>query len=162
MDKKTKIQTISVGENHKRSITATLFLLDQMLNEFKEFASGREIHSVLYHEENNLTAQQKEDILTEIEKMSQAIKELKDTLRLEEDQENIARIIWGKSSTFWAPLIEMSSRYLKGYGETSPELKTYLDPKVHYLIEHLKNIGRIAGKQLNVEKSSSDKKAIDD
>jgi len=158
MNKKNKGQTIPIGDNHKRSITATLFLLDQMLNEFKEFASGREIHSVLYHEENNLTTRQKEDVLAEIEEMNQVIKEIKDTFHLEEEKENIARKIWGKSSTFWAPLIEMSSRYLKGYGETSPELKTYLDPQVKYLIKHLKNIGHIAGGQLLMEESSQGNK----
>ena len=136
---------IPLGDNHRRGIATALWLLDQMLCEFEEYARGREARSVLYQERNTLSASQKRGLLAEIKQMREVMREIKDTLVLETRVESVADKIWGHGSGFWEILVETTSRYLRRYGDAPAGLAEYLDPRMEVLIQHLRNLTELAG-----------------
>lgn len=148
-------RTIPMDENHRRAISTRLRLLDELLCEFEEYARGREIRSVFYQELNSISASQRRLVLADIERMRSLMREMKATLGLEPGVENVGRLIWGKSSAFWQVLIETTSKHLKGYGELSPELARYLDPRMEVLIKHLGMVTRHVGSR-PTDKGSAD------
>ena len=135
----------NLGENHKRAIGTVMFLLDQMLCDFEAFAKGRELHGLLYHERNRLSAKQRRAIRNEIGHIREIMKELTEMFGLEPRVEDVSREIWGRSSMFWEDLVETETKYLRRYGAMPPGLENHLDPKIESLIERLNNISRIAG-----------------
>ena len=139
-------RTIPLDENHRRAINTRLRLLDELLCEFEEYARGREAHAVFYQEVNSLSASQRRLLLADIERIRSLMREMKATLQLEAGVENAGRLVWGKSSSFWEVLVETTSKHLRGYGELSPELARYLDPRMETLIKHLGMITRHVGK----------------
>ena len=138
-------KSLNVSENHKRAISSSLILLDQMLCEAEQIANGRESRSVLYEERNALSPEQRERLLAEISTMREMLSEIKTRLGLRAQVENLSRVIWARSSGLWPMLVETQSRHLKGYGEVPPELAGYLDPAIERLIDHLISIADLAG-----------------
>lgn len=137
--------TISLSEPHRRGIGTALLLFDRMLCEIEEYAYGREIHSVLYVEHNALSEDQKAGLLCEIAKIRSVLGELRDTLGLEIETENIGRRIWGECSTFWEILRETQSRFLARYGPPPEGLEQYLDPRIDSLITSLQHLTKTVG-----------------
>jgi hypothetical protein len=133
-------KAVEAGKNHKRAISATLTLLDEMLCEFEEYAQGRERHGALYHERNSLSDKQRRGIQSEVAAMRRTIRELKEALRLTGRRDEAAQHIWGRASAFWEVLVETQSRYLRRYGELAPGLKECLDPRIEVLIAHLQTL----------------------
>jgi len=134
---------IQITENHKRGINSALCLLDEMLCEFEQYARGRESHSVFYQEQNMLSAKQKNQLLREIEVMRVLLREVKDTLGLKGKVESVPRKISSHCSSFWEVLVETAGKYLKRYGDVSPELFEFLDPRMEQLIEHLQCLSEL-------------------
>jgi len=126
-----------VGENHKRAIVTTLALLDEMLCGFEQIARGHECHAVMYSERNTLSEDQRRTVRAEIAQMRKIIRQIKESLGLEEQTEDLGAKIWASSSAFWEVLVEMKSRYLKRYGDPPRGLAEYLDPLVDNLIAHM-------------------------
>lgn len=134
-----------INENQKRSIGASLAMLDKVLCLFAEYAKGREVHSVCYIERNRLTEKQRERLLTEIQRIREQMRQIKRELKLPVRVEDVAKKIWGHSAGFWEIAAEMESKRLKGYGEVSASLTAYLDPRVAELMKHLQTISAITG-----------------
>ena len=55
-----------LSENHRRGISSTLVLLDEMLCRFERWAEGEAFTGVLYREHNTLSAKHRRRILKEI------------------------------------------------------------------------------------------------
>ena len=140
----------TLNENHKRSISVTLCLLDEMLCEFEEQARGRQWRSAFYEERNDLSRQQRKELLSVISRMRGVMEEVKKTLGLAMRVQGVSRGIWGRSMSFWENLVETQSRHLRRYGEMPDGFGAYLDPRMDDLIGHLNEIGRIAGRKLGV------------
>jgi hypothetical protein len=136
--------TIPLSENHRRGIVAALLLLDRMLCEVEQYAQGREVHSVFYVEHNALAPDQRTSLLAEIAPMRDLLRELKDSLGLKTETEDVGRKIWGECSTFWEVLVETKSRFLKRYGPPPEGLAEYLDPRIDALIGHLRTLTALA------------------
>jgi hypothetical protein len=141
----TRPEFHDLSESHKRSIGTACLLLDEMLCEFEQFARGREVRSVFYVERNRLSPRQKERLLAEIQRVRDVLRELKETLGLRVEPQDIVQRVWGSSSAFWEVLVETESKHLRRYGKMPQDFGQYLDPRVETLIQHLRNISRIAG-----------------
>ena len=141
----TRPQFSDLSENHRRAISTAALMLDEMLCKFEQYARGRELHSVAYHERNRLSHKQREKLLAEIEQIRTILRELKDALHLEADTQDVGRNIWATSSAFWAVLVETETKYLRRYGRTPSGLAEFLDPRIEAMIRHLRNVSRIAG-----------------
>jgi hypothetical protein len=133
-----------MSELHLRGISTALALLDETLCAFELWASGREDHGVLYHEQNTLSAQEREEILSAIPQIRQVLEEMRDKLGLQPKVENVASNIWAWCWILMEPLQELEGRHLRRYGEPPAELVEYVDPKVAQLCELLGRVGKIA------------------
>jgi hypothetical protein len=134
---------LDLSYNHRSRLSVTLRLLDETLCAYRQWALGSEMHSVLYHEKNDLSGRQRRAILNVISKVSVLLYELKDVFELEEQIQEISRTIRGGSAGLWSSTVEMHSKYLKGYGAVPQETKEYLDPKIDELEKLMRNLSEI-------------------
>jgi hypothetical protein len=107
---------------------------------FEEWARGREVRSLLYTEENTLTSEEQGGLLADITAIRGIIQELRDDLHLERAPQDIAKTIRGHCYILWVNVLEMTGKYLRGYGEPPPELVAYLDPRAHQILRYLDHI----------------------
>jgi len=135
---------IALSDNHRRAITTTLTLLDERLCEFEQIAHGREVQSLLYREQNDLSAAERKRLLQEIARAHQTIREIRDTLLLEPVVHVLSRQLRGASSSLWETLIETQSKRLRGYGKVPRALAQYLDPNLERLIDCVLTINSVA------------------
>jgi hypothetical protein len=130
----------NLGESHRSRIRITLTLLDEALVNFEAWAQGREVRSLLYREENNLDPAQRSGLLADIAGIRRLIQELRDDLHLEASSRDIAKTIRGHCYLLWVDVLELTGKYLRGFGEPSPELLDYLEPRVYRLLQYLDHI----------------------
>lgn len=132
-----KHDAIKVHENHKRTISNTLYLLDEMLCEFDRIANGQEDRAVLYVEKNTLSVAQRSRLRAIVSEMRKVISEIKDVLSLKPEETDLAGKVWASASSFWEVLVETKSKYLRRYGEVPQSLAEFIDPPIEDLIKHL-------------------------
>lgn len=129
-----------IHNNHKRSITSILRTVDKQLIQIKRWANGEIAEGVLYREENNLSVSQRKALLDQIERLTMLMRQIKEKLDLPSQLVDINQIILGRSGVLWQNVMEMHSRYLKGYGEVSDEFSEDWDLGVDELIGCIDNI----------------------
>jgi len=129
-----------LGEAHRRGISVTLGLLDQALCEMESWAKGREVRSVLYEERNDLSEDQRREILREVEDLRGILRQIIDFLGLRSTRRGAREEIWARCSGLWESLVELEGKYLRRYGEVPPKLAEYMDSQVAALIEGLQRI----------------------
>ena len=137
-----KRSAVSLNENHRRGLGATLAFLDETLCRIEEWADGREVASVLYVEKNTLSPSQRAAVRGEIERARRILLELKDDLELPPREQEADREIRARCSVLWKDVIELQSRYMRRYGAMDREAAAYLDPRVKALADVLQQISR--------------------
>jgi len=130
----------NLSESHRSRIRITLSILDEALCKFTEWAQGREVRAILYAEENDLSPRQKEEILADVDGTRQIIRELRDKLELEANLRSVVKTIQASCYILWVDVLEMTGKYLRGFGEPPPELVNYLDPNAHQILKYLDHI----------------------
>jgi len=141
---------IKVSENHRRSISITLQLIDQALCEWDDWTSGRLQSSIMYREIDTLSAIQKQQLNNKIANIRQLIVRLRDDLDLEPKNVATARSIATRASLLWEMLTELNSRGLSGYGTVPEELGRYLDPIGEQLAAEMDEITSLLSKPITV------------
>ena len=134
-----------ISDNHRRSISITLGLLDETLCRFQSWAEGTHGQGVLYRQQDDLTHSQREKVLREIAAVRRLLGELKDSLALEPTTQDLAGAIWSESLGHLEALVELGSKYLRRYGETPAGFAEYFDPRIEAIIGHMVRIARAAG-----------------
>jgi hypothetical protein len=129
-----------LSEAHRSKIRITLTLLDEALVKFEAWGQGREVRSILYHEKNTLDPERRAGLLADIACIRGVIRELRDDLHLEANPENIVRTISAHCSILWVDVLEMTGKYLRGFGEPPPELIAYLDPRAQRILQSLDHL----------------------
>jgi hypothetical protein len=130
----------NLSEGHSSRIRITLTLLDEALVKFEEWARGREVRSILYREKNNLDPERRAGLLADIAGIRRVMKDLRDDLHLQAGSQDIAKTIRGHCYILWVDVLEMTGKYLRGFGEPPPELVDYLDPKAYQILQYLDHI----------------------
>lgn len=133
-----------LGPNHRRSIRATMRILDEILCEFEEVAEGRERKSLFFAERNDLSADQRRALAERVARMRAVMREVRDDLGFRPQREDLSQSVYGKASAFWVHLVETGARHLLRYGDMPEGFGTYLDPRIDALIEDLNAIAGIA------------------
>lgn len=128
------------SDSHRRGINITLTILDEALCGVEQWAKGRELHSVLYNEHNTLSSCQRQDILSEIDKMREVLRKLQQTLQLEPTVQDARSAIRGQCAGLWEHIVELKPKHLRRYGDVPPALAEHMDHEVDALIEGLLRI----------------------
>ena len=123
-----KKPSIELGENHRRSISISLHLLDKQLCQWEEWLSGHVPPGVMYQQQNALSIRQKTQLRGRIAELRQVMTILRDDLQLAPTKPRTTQLIVGQATVLWEMLAELNSRSLQGYGTVPEELARYLDP----------------------------------
>ena len=136
----------NLSEAHRSRIRITLTLLDEALVKFEAYARGREVCSVLYCEKNTLDSERRNGLLADIAAIRGIMQELRDGLHLKASSEDIAKTMEAHCYILWVDVLEMTGKYLRGFGDPPPELVNYLDPKAHRILQYLDHIKALLNK----------------
>ena len=139
----SSVPPIELSENHRRSISITLQLVDKALCEWEEWARGRVHSGIMYRQEDTFSAAQKDEMRNSIAKIRQSLARLRDDLRLIANVPATSQSIVGQAAVLWEMLADLNSRGLSGYGNVPDELGTYLDPIGETLCEEMNAIARL-------------------
>ncbi len=146
--KKQPMASIELGENHRRSISIILQLVDQALCEWDDWASGRLYSGIMYRQLDTLSAVQKRELQNKIARVRQLLVRLRDDLELEPKNVATSQSIIGQASILWEMLTELNSRALQGYGKVPAELGRYLDPIGEQLAAEMNEITSLFSKPI--------------
>jgi hypothetical protein len=148
-----------MSEIHVNGIAITLAHLDEVISNLELWAKGREIHSVLYHERNDLSEEQRALILEDIAEIRRILEETQSHLNLASRVNDGAREIVGECSILWVNLVGLEGKYLKRYGDPPADLVAYIEPVSKELIHRVSRIGNIANGKAPVAATLSAKNA---
>jgi len=135
--------TWTLSDNHRRGISSTLGLLDEMLCRFERWARGEASKGVLYREQNSLGRKQRRAILRRIAAMRQILNELRDSLDLPVKNRQVGPAIWSQASAYWESLVELRAKSLERYGQVPEGFEGYFDCRVEQLTAHLMAIASL-------------------
>jgi hypothetical protein len=138
-----KMAPIELSENHRRSVSITLQLVDQALCEWDDWANGRVRSGIMYRQLDTLSAIQKLELQKKVTKVRQPIVRLRDDLDLEPKNVATSQSIIGQASLLWEMLTELNARGLQGYGNAPADLGRYLDPIGEQLCFEVNEIARL-------------------
>lgn len=140
--------SIELSENHRRSISITLQLVDQALCEWDDWANGKLRSGVMYRQVDTLSLTQKRELRDKIGKVRQLMVRLRDDLGLEPKNIPVSQFIIGHASLLWEMLTELNSRGLQAYGKVPEELTRYVDPIGEQLAAEMNETARLFSKPI--------------
>jgi hypothetical protein len=121
-------RSIELSDNHRRSISIVLQLVDKALCQWDDWARGEVPSGVMYQQHDTLSPAQKHELSSKIARVRQLIIRLRDDLQLEPCLATTPQLIIGQATVLWEMLADLDSRSLRGYGEVPEDLAHYLDP----------------------------------
>lgn len=134
---------IKLSENHRRSISITLRLLDKTLCEWDDWTTGKVRSGVMYQQQDTFSQPQKKGLRNKIAKIRELMVRLRDDLQLETGVVATSQSILGQASVLWEMLTDLDSRSLRGYGKVPAEVAHYLDPIAEQLAAEMSEIAQL-------------------
>ena len=128
---------IDVPENHRRGITTTLVMFDELLCAIEEWAKGREVRAALYAEQNSLSKEQRSRLLKQAARLRQVLDAARRDLGLEPYVRDAASDIWSRCAALREHLMEIEGRRLRRYGDVPSDLSEYMDALSNALLKGL-------------------------
>lgn len=154
MAARVKKPSIELGENHRRSISISLHLLDKQLCQWEEWLAGNISPGVMYQQRSLVSAREKAELQGHISELRKSMILLRDDLQLVSTKPSTAQLIVGQATVLWEMLAELNSRSLQGYGAVPTKLADYLDPigeklasEVHSVSIMFSRLGKTATKR---------------
>jgi hypothetical protein len=141
--KTSTVPLIDLSENHRRSISITLQLVDKALCEWNDWANGHVQAGVMYSQRDTFSEEQKNELRNRIAKIRQLMVRLRDDLQLTVNVVATSQLIVGQAAVLWEMLTDLSSVGLKGYGKVPEDLAPYLDPIGEILCDEMNAIARL-------------------
>ena len=123
---------ISLSENHRRSLSSSLRVVEELLDEMEgklKYPDDRILQTMERDtsEEDNILS------LQNIVKAKQQIKKLAEKYGLSAHNSQLSRYINSHKSNIWVILSDSTSRKLKGFGEFPQEYSTEFDEDISQL-----------------------------
>ncbi len=134
---------IALSDNHRRSISVSLHLLDRQVCQWERWLNGKIAPGVMYRQQNTISAAQRSELGMRIAKLRKLMMRLRDDLELEPDEPTTSQLIIGQATVLWEMLAELNSSSLRGYGAVSAELASYIDPLGEELTREMHEISRL-------------------
>ncbi len=126
--KRSTSRSIELSDNHRRSISIVLQLVDKALCEWDAWIDRPQPAGVMYQQQDTFSSTQKKKLRQKSSIVRQHILRLRDDLRLEPSRPASSQMVVGQATILWEMLAELNSRSLEGYGRVPEELAHYLDP----------------------------------
>jgi hypothetical protein len=139
----TTTHAFELSENHRRSISITLQLVDKTLCQWDDWTKGLLRSGVMYWQQDTFSPAQKDELRTKIVKVRELLVRLRDDLQLNPNVVATSQPMVGQASILWEMLAELDSRSLRAYGKMSEEVSRYLDPIGKQLAEEMNEISRL-------------------
>ena len=121
-------RSIELSDNHRRSISIVLQLVDKALCEWDAWIDRPPPAGVMYQQQDTLSPTQKKRLRQKSSVVRELILRLRDDLQLEPSRPASSQMVVGQATILWEMLAELNSRSLEGYGRVPEELAHYLDP----------------------------------
>ena len=96
-----------LDENHRRSISITLQLVDKALGEWDNWTKGQVQSGVMYRQRDTFSPAQKSELRSKIAKIRQLMARLRDDLQLEISVVTTSQSIVGQAGLLWEMLLEL-------------------------------------------------------
>jgi len=140
------IEDRTINENHRRAISVSLALLDEVLCSIESWADGCEARGVLYTQTNDLLPGQRQALRKRVREVRELLAETCERLGLRPTEVRASRDIWSRCSVLRDTLSELDAKHMKGYGPLSPALSRYMDDlsarlvaEIDRLLEEVRN-----------------------
>jgi hypothetical protein len=133
---------VNLSENHKRSISTSLHLLDKQLCQWEQWINSPPKPGVMYQQQDTLSAEQKRELQCRIAQLRHEILRARDELKLTPARPDTSSLIAGDANVLWEMLCELNGTSLQGYGEVPAELAQYLNPIGKALTEQMYEISK--------------------
>jgi hypothetical protein len=152
--KESILPPAALSENHRRSISTTLHLVDKALCEWERWEKGDVPSGAMYQQQDTLSRTQKRELHGKIAEVRQLIVCLRDDLQLKPSKPATSQLIVGQATVLWEMLADLESRSLQGYGNVPEELARYLDPIGRQLTEEMNEISQLFSQPISNEITS--------
>lgn len=131
-----------IKDNHRRSISVSLQVLDKALCEWEQWIVGHISGGVMYQQQDTLSTTEKNELRSRVDKLRQGITQLCGDLNLPPAKPNTSQLITAQATILWEMLAELNSSSLRGYGAVSTQLSACLDPIGEDLTQQMHEISR--------------------
>jgi hypothetical protein len=145
----------ALSENHRRSISVSLHLLDRQVCQWERWLNEKIAPGVMYQQQHLLSAAQKTELRIRIAKLRKLMTRLRDDLELEPDKPTTSQLIVGQATVLWEMLAELNSSSLRGYGAVSAEWAAYIDPLGEALTREMHEISRLFSRETSNKSNES-------
>jgi hypothetical protein len=132
---------IPVTAAHARALAAHFKTVEEYLRVIDSWLDG--VQGVFYSAQTELSEERRTQIRTRIEQVFEGLRRIQGELGLRPREVSSLGVIRAYLSELWVSLVETRGRYLRGYGEVSPELEAYLDRRVDELELQVNEIRRL-------------------
>jgi hypothetical protein len=127
------MEKIILTDNHKRSFSSTLQVVEQLLTEIKDQMAISD-QKCCYEIKNDLDTLQVENNLKVIETALLKICSLKDKYDTDKKIQSLRRVVDTKKTKIWETLHNSKSRRMKGYGEFAQKTVKEYDKDIDELM----------------------------
>jgi hypothetical protein len=128
-----KLAKTKLTENHRRSLTSALMMVEQMMFEMKD-SLLTSYNTCCLEIEKDVSEKDKNYDLEIINKALEQICKLADKYEIEKRKQSLKRIVNAKKTKSWEILCDMKSRKQKGFGEFPKELTKEYDNDIEELL----------------------------
>lgn len=136
---------LSLGKNHKRAVSTTLTMFDELLVLIEKWIDGQDYKSVLYEELNDITPSCRNKLRKEITRIKKYLDTVKKELDIEKTKQSAVNDIWSRCAVFRENIMELGAKHMKRYGPLSQKESDYLNKVskellsgIDYILEILK------------------------
>jgi hypothetical protein len=147
--KKSPLAAIKLSENHRRSISITLQLVDKALCEWDDWTKGKLRVGVMYYQRDTFSPEQKNELRNKIDRIRQLMTQMRNDLQLKTGVIDTAHSMLGQAGVLWEMLAELNGRALQRGGKVPGELTHYLDPIGEQLAAEMNEIARLFSKPIS-------------
>ncbi len=124
---------IILSDNHKRSLSSTLIIVEQLLVDLKDLMVNSN-QACCYELEKDINDSTIEQNLKIIEEALAQICALKEKYSIDKTVQSLQRVINAKKTKIWETLHNSKSRRVKGFGEFHQSLIREYDSDIDYLM----------------------------
>ena len=121
-------------ENHRRSLTSALMMVEQMLVEMEEYLYVTKNYCC-FEVDNDIKNNDKDHDLEIIGKARGQICKLAEKYNIAKNHQNLSKVINAKKTRIWEILCDVKSRRQKGFGEFPKEMIKEYDSDMDELID---------------------------